>query len=405
MGCFDSSSQKQVSTSKTPTQSATIDRAVDLYGQTLGQNKVFPGETVAPFAPLQTGAIAGAGNFQNIYTNPQTAGQPLATETGAATRGILTGQTGATPLSEADINRFTEEGIATPAYARFERDKPLIDEAFAGPGFFGSGRSNAILDEARRTREGVLQRSEAFRIDALRQNQAIEEAKAGRTLAGLSEGRAFGDTEARNAMQNLEIAASQVQGLKDLFGFGAAEQTQEQTELQAELSKWMDENEITDPENLAILLSLLGIGSQVSIGSSSGPGLGFAAISGAAGGAGEGLGAAAGAALIASDERVKENIEPLDSPLDKLRQLKAYTYNYIGDTERHIGMMAQDIEKVLPEAVIEIDGVKHVKIYALQTLLIAAINEMVGARREVPCLEINEEVELINDSGTGIYEY
>jgi hypothetical protein len=267
-----------------------LDKAVDLYGQTLGQNKVYPGETVAPFAPLQTGAIAGAGNFANIYTDPQNVGQPLNAETGAATRGILSGQTGATPLSDTDINQFIDRGIRDPAYAQFERDKPLIDEAFAGPGFFGSGRSNAILDEARRVREGVNERSEAFRIGQLQRNQDIAEAKAGRTLSGLSEGRAFGSEPAKLAMQNLEIAASQVQGLKDLFGFGTAEQTQEQTELQGELAKWMDENEITDPENLSILLSLLGIGSQVSIGSSSGPGLGYTFASNAAGQGGQNFG-------------------------------------------------------------------------------------------------------------------
>jgi len=41
-------------------------------------------------------------------------------------------------------------------------------------------------------------------------------------------------------------------------------------------------------------------------------------------------------------------------------------------------MIAQDIERVLPEAVMEINGVKHVKLYAIQSLIVAAINELLG---------------------------
>jgi hypothetical protein len=42
--------------------------------------------------------------------------------------------------------------------------------------------------------------------------------------------------------------------------------------------------------------------------------------------------------------------------------------------------MAQDVEKVMPDAVIEIDGVKHVDTYAIQALIVGAINELIGAK-------------------------
>jgi hypothetical protein len=68
-----------------------------------------------------------------------------------------------------------------------------------------------------------------------------------------------------------------------------------------------------------------------------------------------------GSSLIAaSDERVKENIEPLGEVAGE----KVYSYDYKGkfdDGERHIGVMAQDIERKRPDAVMTgKDGVKRV---------------------------------------------
>ena len=57
-----------------------------------------------------------------------------------------------------------------------------------------------------------------------------------------------------------------------------------------------------------------------------------------------------------SDYRVKENI----SVIGHLKMLPIYLFNYIWSPEKHIGFMAQDVEKVMPEAVFEIAGIKAV---------------------------------------------
>jgi len=62
-------------------------------------------------------------------------------------------------------------------------------------------------------------------------------------------------------------------------------------------------------------------------------------------------------ALQASDIRVKENISQVGS-LDN--GLPVYLFNYKGNKTPQIGLMAQDVEKVNNEAVVEIDGIKHV---------------------------------------------
>lgn len=69
-----------------------------------------------------------------------------------------------------------------------------------------------------------------------------------------------------------------------------------------------------------------------------------------------GAGAQLGAAYLASDFNVKENIEPAGQE----NGYPIYKFNYKNDAQKYIGVMAQDVEKITPEAVVEIDGVKHV---------------------------------------------
>lgn len=59
----------------------------------------------------------------------------------------------------------------------------------------------------------------------------------------------------------------------------------------------------------------------------------------------------------ASDERVKENIEEIGETYDGQ---PIYRFNYIGDPRTTIGLMAQDVEQLHPEAVGEVRGIKTV---------------------------------------------
>ena len=62
-------------------------------------------------------------------------------------------------------------------------------------------------------------------------------------------------------------------------------------------------------------------------------------------------------ALGMSDIRVKRNIVPEGT---SWKGLDVYTYNYLGQSTRRRGVMAQDVEKIYPNAVSELGGVKHV---------------------------------------------
>jgi hypothetical protein len=52
-----------------------------------------------------------------------------------------------------------------------------------------------------------------------------------------------------------------------------------------------------------------------------------------------------------SDARVKENVVTIDSALDKVLNLRGVYYNKIGNLERRVGVIAQEVQGVLPEVV------------------------------------------------------
>jgi hypothetical protein len=54
-----------------------------------------------------------------------------------------------------------------------------------------------------------------------------------------------------------------------------------------------------------------------------------------------------------SDERLKTDIAKIDSALDKVDQINGYTFTYTADGKKSAGVIAQEVEKVLPSAITE----------------------------------------------------
>ena len=84
-----------------------------------------------------------------------------------------------------------------------------------------------------------------------------------------------------------------------------------------------------------------------------------------------------------SDIRLKENIEVIPDALDKVKQLRGVTFNYKKDGNKSTGLIAQDLEKVLPDAVYVTSDVddgedKHLAVRYGNTvgLLVEAIKEL-----------------------------
>jgi hypothetical protein len=86
-----------------------------------------------------------------------------------------------------------------------------------------------------------------------------------------------------------------------------------------------------------------------------------------------------------SDERLKTGIMPIPNALEKVNQLTGCTFTYLSDGRKSAGLIAQDVEKVLPSAVSEKelplkmdDGEKYKVLQYDQTigLLVEAIKEL-----------------------------
>jgi hypothetical protein len=102
----------------------------------------------------------------------------------------------------------------------------------------------------------------------------------------------------------------------------------------------------------------------------------------------EGTIRATGDVIAYSDVRVKENIKTIDNSLEKVGKLRGVEFNKIGKDEKSIGVIAQEIEKVIPEVVKEDDkGMKSVAYGNISGLLIEAIKEL---KAEIEELKLNK---------------
>tara|TARA_B100000123_G_scaffold271816_1_gene252594 strand:+ start:13 stop:1320 length:1308 start_codon:yes stop_codon:yes gene_type:complete len=85
-----------------------------------------------------------------------------------------------------------------------------------------------------------------------------------------------------------------------------------------------------------------------------------------------------------SDARLKDNIETLENGLQKIEQLRGVTYTR--DNKESIGVIAQEVEKILPEIVKTADdemGTKSVDYSRITAVLIEAVKELSAKVQEL----------------------
>lgn len=86
-----------------------------------------------------------------------------------------------------------------------------------------------------------------------------------------------------------------------------------------------------------------------------------------------------------SDIKLKKNLEKIENALDKIDQLTGYTYDRIDINQRQTGLVAQDVQKVLPEAVsVQHDETLAVAYGQMMGLIVEAIKEL---RAEIKTLK------------------
>lgn len=326
----------------TPTTQATgvynnvLDRAADA-----SQTAYNPatGKSIAGFNPTQQAGFdattANAGAWQPAVGQ---AGQ-MVTDAGA-------------PISDADMARYTnpwQEQVVNAALAKIRDQDAMQQREFtanqaAQSGLGGNGvfvgRAQLTGDQAEARNATIAQlMSQGFtQAQAAAQADKTRGLAAGQTMAGigqLTSNLGYTDAAATTAVGNQQQA--QQQNVNDAASANASAET-----------LW--------PMQTAQWLASIGAGigpltggtttSQGTATQSQGKGIGNI------------IGAGLSAASMLSDDRAKENKEPIGRTFDGQTIWK---YNYVGDPRSQIGLIAQEVEQSHPDAVGERpDGMKMV---------------------------------------------
>jgi hypothetical protein len=102
-----------------------------------------------------------------------------------------------------------------------------------------------------------------------------------------------------------------------------------------------------------------------------------------------------------SDIRLKENIVTIDSALDKVKALRGVYYNRIDVPEKRlIGLIAQEVEPILPEVVFDGNTKEKIKSLAYQNMVALLIEAM--KEQQVMITTLQDQVASQQSTITGI---
>ena len=298
---------------------AGFKQAADIYGK--GPADYYPSATLAGFTPSETAAQKGIAGY---VTGPRAAGQQSYAE-GALTRGLS---------GEIDLTKFNPMMTALGSQMQSQLTGKVL------PGI----RQSMVEYQPGGSSRGDLVQSQA--ISAANQQMLN---KAAEMYGGAYQGAQQRATQWGGMYPSIMNAPLSTYGA--LGQVGEQQRGMQQEAINRDMAKY--QYDVTKPQSqLANYMSMIsgdygGTTTQVAPGQS--PLSSLASIAGIVGPSGLGL--------IGSDIRVKRNIVPEGT---SWKGLDVYTYNYLGQSTRRRGVMAQDVEKIYPNAVSEFGGVKHV---------------------------------------------
>ena len=94
-----------------------------------------------------------------------------------------------------------------------------------------------------------------------------------------------------------------------------------------------------------------------------------------------------------SDIKSKQNIQTIKNSLEKVLKLRGVSFEWIDNKNKAIGVIAQEVEQVLPEIVTKNEnGIKSVSYDSIIGLLIEAIKEQQGS-----IINIEKKIDLLGE--------
>ena len=151
-----------------------------------------------------------------------------------------------------------------------------------------------------------------------------------------------------------------------LPGLATWEQQGRQQPLDVDYQKWFEQQPYASPY-VAMGKDIMSGGGANAMENYAEPGTDWGSIGGS-------LGAAA---IMKSDRRWKQNFADISGALVKLKKFRGQTYNFKNvPDERRAGLIAQDVQAVLPEAVEERADGLYLRFDGVLALLVNAVNEL-----------------------------
>ena len=296
---------------------AGFKQAADIYGR--GAPDYYPGDTLAKFTPAQAAAQKGVAGY---VTGPRAAGQQAMAE-GALTRGLS---------GKVDLSKFN----------------PMMD---ALSNQMKSQLTGSILPGIRQSMV-EYQPGGSSRADLV-QSQAIAAAnKQMLDKAAEMYGGAYQSAQDRAVNYGQlypSIMAAPLATYGALGDVGAEQRGMQQEAIDRDMAKY-SYTANRDASQLANYMSMIsgdygGTTTQVAPGPS----------------ALQNMASVVGILGAISDIRLKENIKPLGMH----NGFGVYEFNYLWSPKKHVGYMAQDVEKTNPEAIFTVRGYKAINYGAL----------------------------------------
>jgi len=347
-----------------------------------------------PFDP--NAGAPGGGNAQNILNAPQAqmgydAGGNI--QTGLGDAGVITRDYGPADNFSADRSRV-EESLYGRLNPQLAKDRSAIEQRLADQGIrYGSQAYTSAMDDYNRqsndarlavTAQGGQEQQRMMDMAAQRagfQNSAQQQQYQQNLGAGSFANAAQQQQNSQNAAQaGFYNAGAAQQMAQQQSGFNAQnaarnqymqEQYQQRNQPLNEITSLMSGSQLQQPNWLNSPTSQIAttdIGGLINQNFAQQSqnyqtaNANWQSTMGGLLGLGGKLG---GAAIMASDARVKENIVPMGTVFaagedGKTKKLPISEWSYKGDPERHVGPMAQDVERIDKSAVTTRGGVKHI---------------------------------------------
>lgn len=385
--CFGNTTEKTTSTTNTPdpqVQAATTQNLGWLSGIQKGGMPAIPDNRVGDFGPLQNqgfeSAATTAANPDYLHHAQDLVNQYSSNPAGhVLTSNIYSGTQPYMDQYNADALKPQLNDLENQRNAALHSS----DRAATMAGAFGDPRAAIDRDLTNNrfdmNRQGLIGQgyNQAFDRAIGASAQDVANSNNAQTAnAGLTETYLNRLLQGANANTGLQKGQMDIAGL--LNSLGLYQTQQNQAKAQVPFQDWMIQNmqwipQIAQLMNQSITAGTKGLPSNSTavtsapdnsgfgalgsiLGSYAGSAGGSAAISSGLGSIGSALGSL-GPLAIFSDIQLKEEVEPIGELFDGT---PVYSYRYIDDPVTHIGLMAQDIEDRVPEAVHDIGGFKAV---------------------------------------------